>query len=130
MLLDLVEDVVTGLAEGDELERRREELARAWAESAATLDADATVLVAPAPVRRLGQLSYAIVAHERRPPADLPEIAELDLNPVLVGADGAQMHGRARARGAAGPGPAGGRPAPPAPGGTSSRRQCRLLCGW
>ena len=77
LLLDLVEEVVTGLAERDELERRREELARAWAERAATLDPDATVLVAPAPVRRLGQLSYAIVAHERRPPADLPD-ADLD----------------------------------------------------
>jgi len=30
-LLDLVEDVVTGLVEREELERRREELARVWA---------------------------------------------------------------------------------------------------
>jgi GNAT superfamily N-acetyltransferase len=73
-VLDLVEDLVTGLAERDELELRREELARAWAARVAALDPDAAVLVTPAPVRRRGQLAYAIVAHERRPPADLPAV--------------------------------------------------------
>lgn len=73
-LLDLVEDLVTGLAERDELERRREVLTAAWAERLAALDPAAAVLVAPAPVRRLGQLAYAIVADERRPPADLPDV--------------------------------------------------------
>jgi GNAT superfamily N-acetyltransferase len=73
-LLDLVEELVTVVAERDALELRRGELAAAWAERVSVLDPAAAVLVAPAPVRRLSQLAYAIVAHERRPPADLPDV--------------------------------------------------------
>jgi len=72
-MLERFEELAPGVFDRDGLELRRQLLAAAWAERLSTIEPATVVLVAPAPVRRLGELSYAILADERRPPADLPD---------------------------------------------------------
>ncbi len=67
-VLGLAEELVTGLAERDALDMRREELAAAWAERLASLDTAAAVLVAPE------HLGFQIDAQGRRMRLDLAEV--------------------------------------------------------